>query len=117
LVAFVWKAPVRQYDTFSTPSTAQVTPDMMKINSSLMFSGACGDAFRRYASLFCAEVVYMLSHAGQFVQSTAHFRRDTRRSEYCRTIVARQYIRPPWRDDYSLLIGVLRLPTATSVGS
>jgi len=36
---------------------------MVKINPSLMFSGACGDAFRRYASLFGGEIVYMLTYA------------------------------------------------------
>jgi len=35
----------------------------MKINPSLMFSGVCGDAFRRYASLFGGEVIYMLTYA------------------------------------------------------
>ena len=30
---------------------------MVKINPSLMFSGACGEAFRRYASLFGGEIV------------------------------------------------------------
>src|SRR5262249_48866394 len=41
----------------STPfrPVGQSTLDMMKINPSLMFSGACGDAFRRYASLFGGE--------------------------------------------------------------
>ena len=28
---------------------------MVKINPSLMFSGTCGDAFRRYAALFSAK--------------------------------------------------------------
>ena len=37
-------------------------PDMVKINPSLMFSGACGDAFRRYASLFSGEIVLMLTY-------------------------------------------------------
>src|SRR4026209_638162 len=36
---------------------------MMKIHPSLMFSGACGDAFRRYASLFGGEIVMMLTYA------------------------------------------------------
>ena len=36
---------------------------MVKINPSLMFAGACGDAFRRYASLFGGEIVYMLTYA------------------------------------------------------
>ena len=35
----------------------------MKIHPSLMFSGACGDAFRRYASLFGGEIVYMVTYA------------------------------------------------------
>ena len=34
----------------------------MKTNPSLMFSGACGDAFRRYASLFGGEIVLMLTY-------------------------------------------------------
>ena len=34
----------------------------MKINPSLMFSGGCGDAFRRYASLFGGEIVLMLTY-------------------------------------------------------
>ena len=38
-------------------------PDMVKINPSLMFTGACGDAFRRYASLFGGEIVMMLTYA------------------------------------------------------
>jgi PhnB protein len=33
----------------------------MKINPSLMFSGGCGDAFGRYASLFGGEIVFMLT--------------------------------------------------------
>jgi len=36
---------------------------MVKINPSLMFAGACGDAFRRYASLFGGEIVMMLTYA------------------------------------------------------
>jgi len=36
---------------------------MMKIHPSLMFSGACGEAFRRYASLFGGEIVFMLTYA------------------------------------------------------
>ena len=36
---------------------------MVKINPSLMFTGACGDAFRRYASLFGGEIVMMLTYA------------------------------------------------------
>ena len=36
---------------------------MIKIHPSLMFSGAGGDAFRRYASLFGGEIVYMLTYA------------------------------------------------------
>ena len=35
---------------------------MMKIHPSLMFSGGCGDAFRRYASLFNGEIVLMLTY-------------------------------------------------------
>src|SRR5678810_1404205 len=38
-------------------------PDMVKIHPSLMFSGACGDAFRRYASLFGGEIVLLLTYA------------------------------------------------------
>jgi PhnB protein len=34
----------------------------MKINPSLMFPGTCGDAFRRYASLFGGEIVFMLTY-------------------------------------------------------
>src|SRR5262249_58276762 len=34
----------------------------MKINPSLMFPGTCGDAFRRYASLFGGEIVLMLTY-------------------------------------------------------
>jgi len=37
-------------------------PDIVKINPSLMFSGACGEAFRRYASLFGGEIVLMLTY-------------------------------------------------------
>src|SRR6478752_7361712 len=37
--------------------------DMVKINPSLMFAGACGDAFRRYASLFGGQIVMMLTYA------------------------------------------------------
>ena len=36
---------------------------MVKINPSLMFSGTCGEAFRRYASLFAGEIVNMLTYA------------------------------------------------------
>src|SRR5262249_16789582 len=48
----------------STPfrPVGQSTLDMMKINPSLMFSGACGNAFRRYASLFDGEIVLMLTY-------------------------------------------------------
>lgn len=35
---------------------------MVTITPSLMFSGTCGDAFRRYASLFGGEIVYMLTY-------------------------------------------------------
>ena len=33
----------------------------MKIHPSLMFSGTCGDAFRRYASLFGGDIVLLLN--------------------------------------------------------
>jgi PhnB protein len=36
---------------------------MVKIHPSLMFSGTCGDAFRRYASLFAGEIVFLLTYA------------------------------------------------------
>jgi PhnB protein len=36
---------------------------MVKIHPSLMFSGTCGDAFRRYASLFAGEIVLLLTYA------------------------------------------------------
>jgi len=36
---------------------------MVKIHPSLMFSGACGEAFRRYASLFGGEIVFMRTYA------------------------------------------------------
>ena len=36
---------------------------MVKINPSLMFSGTCGEAFRRYASLFGGEIVNVLTYA------------------------------------------------------
>ena len=36
---------------------------MVKIYPSLMFSGTCGDAFRRYASLFGGEIVNRLTYA------------------------------------------------------
>ena len=35
----------------------------MKIHPSLMFPGTCGDAFRRYASLFGGEIVLLLTYA------------------------------------------------------
>jgi PhnB protein len=35
----------------------------MKIHPTLMFSGVCNDAFRRYASLFGGEIVYLLTYA------------------------------------------------------
>jgi PhnB protein len=35
---------------------------MVKIHPSLMFSGTCGDAFRRYASLFGGEIVFLLTY-------------------------------------------------------
>jgi hypothetical protein len=34
---------------------------MVKLNPSLMFSGTYGHAFRRYASVFGGEIVYMLT--------------------------------------------------------
>ena len=34
----------------------------MKINPSLMFSGGCGVAFRRYASLFGGEIVLLVTY-------------------------------------------------------
>jgi PhnB protein len=36
---------------------------MVTINPSLVFSGACADAFRLYASLFGGEIVMMLTYA------------------------------------------------------
>ena len=36
---------------------------MVKIHPSLMFSGECGEAFRRYASLFGGEIVFTLTYA------------------------------------------------------
>src|SRR5262245_18476741 len=36
---------------------------MVKIHPSVMFSGACGEAFRHYASLFGGEIVLMLTYA------------------------------------------------------
>lgn len=36
---------------------------MLKINPSLMFSGTCGDAFRRYASLFGGRIECLLTYA------------------------------------------------------
>jgi PhnB protein len=36
---------------------------MVKIHPSLMFSGTCGDAFRRYASLFGGDIVFLLTYA------------------------------------------------------
>ena len=36
---------------------------MVNIHPSLMFPGTCGDAFRRYASLFGGEIVLLLSYA------------------------------------------------------
>jgi len=36
---------------------------MVKIHPSLMFSGTCGEAFRRYASLFGGEIVFLLTYA------------------------------------------------------
>lgn len=35
----------------------------MKINPALMFEGTCGAAFRRYATLFGGEIVFMLTYA------------------------------------------------------
>jgi PhnB protein len=35
----------------------------MKMKPSLMFSGMCGDAFRRYASMSGGEIVYMVTYA------------------------------------------------------
>ena len=35
---------------------------MMTINPSLMFSGSCGNAFRRYAALFGGEIVLMVTY-------------------------------------------------------
>jgi PhnB protein len=36
---------------------------MVKIHPSLMFSGTCSDAFRRYASLFGGDIVFLLTYA------------------------------------------------------
>ncbi|HUK33500.1 MAG TPA: VOC family protein [Vicinamibacterales bacterium] len=36
---------------------------MLKINPALMFSGNCSAAFRRYASLFAGDIVYMLTYS------------------------------------------------------
>ena len=36
---------------------------MVKTNPSLGFAGTSGQAFRRYASLFGGEIVYMLTYA------------------------------------------------------
>lgn len=36
---------------------------MVKINPSLMFSGSCGAAFRRYASLFGGEIIFKMTYA------------------------------------------------------
>lgn len=36
---------------------------MVKIHPSLMFSGTCGDAFRRYASLLGGDIVFLLTYA------------------------------------------------------
>ena len=48
--------------TIPTLSTATNMPDIVKINPSLMFSGTCGEAFRRYASLFGGDIVLMLTY-------------------------------------------------------
>ena len=50
---------------------------MVKIHPSLMFSGTCGDAFRRYASLFGGEIVFLLTYAESPLA---------------------QQVRPEWRD-------------------
>ena len=42
---------------------------MVKINPSLMFSGTCGEAFRRYASLFGGEIVLMLTYGESLAES------------------------------------------------
>jgi PhnB protein len=34
----------------------------VKINPSLMYSGTCGEAFRRYASVFGGEIVLMMTY-------------------------------------------------------
>ena len=36
---------------------------MVKINPSLMFTGACGEAFRLYAALFGGDIVYLVTYA------------------------------------------------------
>jgi len=42
--------------------SARTTLAMVKINPALMFSGECGNAFRRYAALFGGEIVFMLTY-------------------------------------------------------
>jgi len=36
---------------------------MLRINPAVMFSGTCGDAFHRYASLFGGEIVLLMTYA------------------------------------------------------
>src|SRR5262245_12404097 len=54
---------VGRLDQYHFDPCAQNARDIVKINPSLMFSGVCGDAFRRYASLFGGEIVGMLTYA------------------------------------------------------
>lgn len=43
---------------------------MANIHPSLMFSGVCGDAFRRYASLFHGEIVFLMTYGESPVAAT-----------------------------------------------
>jgi len=43
---------------------------MVRLNPSLMFSGTCGGAFRRYAALFGGDIVYMQTYADSPVAET-----------------------------------------------
>src|SRR5690242_13326530 len=43
---------------------------MVKINPTLMFAGDCDEAFRRYASLFGGEIIYLLKYSDSPLSDT-----------------------------------------------
>ena len=67
---------------------------MVKIHPSLMFAGACGDAFRRYTSLFGGEIVFMLTYGESAANS---FKRGSPVAQIYPQPVFRRGRSMPWR--------------------